>query len=168
MFDNNISYKMNYQIFFLIIVVIVIIYYLSGKSQSNDEKLYESNENSKSNNLVTQNLINDYLNENECNENFDTMGSNVNMGNDMDFEQQVMPNPSQLSKSLKKSLVPDFEPNSLNINSDLNSYGYATTNSEADKYYEKRGFMDPKDGSKFADSVSYMLAHPYQTRYCKK
>ena len=57
---------------------------------------------------------------------------------------------------------------SLNINPDLNQYGYATTNPEASEYYKARGFMNPVDGVKFADSVSYMLSHPYQTRYCEK
>ena len=28
--------------------------------------------------------------------------------------------------------------------------------------------MNPKKGQEFADSVSYMLAHPYETRYCDK
>ena len=86
----------------------------------------------------------------------------------MAFKQQILPNPSPLSKSLSKSLVPDFEPNHLNINPDLNSYGYATTNPDASEYYKARGFINPTDGAKFADSVSYMLSHPYQTRYCEK
>ena len=116
----------------------------------------------------SQNIINEYLNENECKENFNTMGPNMNIGNNMDFKQQVNSNPSPLSKAMNKSLVPDFQPNYLNINPDLNSYGYATTNPEADKFYEARGFMNPTDGYKFADSVSYMLSHPYQTRYCEK
>lgn len=117
----------------------------------------------------SKNIINEYLNQNECNENFDTMGVNMDMGNNMNFKQNPNPNPNptSLSKALSKSLVPDFQPNYLNINPDLNSYGYSTTNPEADKYYIERGFMNPEDGSKFADSVSYMLSHPYQTRYCE-
>lgn len=116
--------------------------------------------------IESKNIINEYLNKNECNENFDTMGSNMDMGNNMNFKQNINPNPSSLSKALSKSLVPDFQPNYLNINPELNSYGYSTTNPEADKYYMERGFMNPEDGSKFADSVSYMLSHPYQTKYC--
>lgn len=118
-------------------------------------------------NVQSQNIINEYLNENECDEKkekFDTMGPNVNIGNNMNFQQQILPN----SSSDLKSLVPDFEPNYLNINSELNSYGYATTNPETSEYYKARGFMNPSNGEKFADSVSYMLAHPYQTRYCEK
>ena len=116
----------------------------------------------------SQNIINEYLNENECKEKFDTMGLNIDIGNNMNFKQESIQNPSLLSKALSKSLVPDFEPNHLNINPDLNSFGYATINPQADKYYESRGFIEPQKGQEFADSVSYMLSHPYQTRYCKK
>lgn len=136
---------------------------------------YQSNQKNKtSSNDILQienqslNLINDYLNENECKEKFDTMGPNVNIGNNMDFKQIIYSNPSQLDKSLSKSMVPDFEPSYLNINPDLNSYGYATTNPEASEYYKARGFINPSDSAKFANSVSYMLAHPYQTKYCEK
>jgi len=129
-----------------------------------------SNSNISLSNIDSQNIINEYLNENECKikENFNTMGMDVNIGNDMAFTQQILPNPSPLSKSLSKSMVPDFEPSYLNINPDLNLYGYATTNPEASEYYKARGFMNPEDGVKFADSVSHMLSHPYQTRYCEK
>lgn len=162
-------------IFFLIIAVIILIFFMN-KYQINSpqtETTYDE----------TQNIIDEYLNENECKENFDSIGmsehhknslenitnsSNMNMGNNMNFKKKVNSNPSPLSKALSKSMVPDFEPNSLNINPDLNSYGYATTNPEASEYYKARGFMNPADGSKYADSVSYMLSHPYQTRYCEK
>jgi hypothetical protein len=119
----------------------------------------------------SQNIINEYLSENTCGEKiekFDTMGPNVNIGNNMNFKQEYTQNISPLSKSLSNSLVPDFQPNYLNINPDLNSFGYATTNPQADKYYESRGYIKPKEGQEFADSVSYMLSHPYQTRYCEK
>jgi hypothetical protein len=120
----------------------------------------------------TQNIINEYLTENECKEKFTTIyPTNIDNGNNMDFKQQVNSNPSPLSKALAKSMVPDFQPNYLNINPDLNSYGYSrtnsTSNSQADKYYESKGFMNPVDGQKYANSVSYMLSHPYQTRYCE-
>jgi len=106
--------------------------------------------------------------ENFNKEHFDTMGPGMNIGNNMNFPQQTNQNPSQLDISLSKSLVPDFQPNALNINDDLNSYGYATNNPDTDKYYEQRGFMNPILGANYADSVQYMLSHPYQTRYCDK
>lgn len=123
-------------------------------------------------------IIDEYLNETECKEKFETIdnssskenslnNTNVDMGINMNFKQQIESNNSPLTKALKNSLVPDFQPNYLNINPDLNSYGYATTNPEADKYYKERGFINPKDGSKYADSVSYMLSYPFETRYCK-
>jgi len=86
----------------------------------------------------------------------------------MNFKQRSLKNTFPLSKALSKSLVPDFEPNHLNINQDLNSFGYATTNPQVDKYYESRGFLEPNKSQEIADSVSYMLSHPYQTRYCDK
>ena len=111
-------------------------------------------------NNKSQNIINKYLNENDCKEKFSTMGPNVNIGNNMNFKQN--------NELKSKSLVPDCEPNHLNINSELNSYGYATTNPDADKYYKERGYMNPTNGYNYADSVSFMLSHPYQTKYCKK
>jgi hypothetical protein len=93
------------------------------------------------------------------------MGQGMNIGNDMLFKQIISNNPSQLDKSLSKSLVPDFEPNKLNINPELNSYGYATTDSN--DYLIQRGFMNPIASKNYADDVQYNLEHSYQTRYCK-
>ena len=117
-------------------------------------------------NELTQELIGDYLTETNCKEksveNFNTMGNN------MKFNTQVSSNLTDLDKKLANSLVPDFEPSYLNISpgQTLNSFGYATNNQESDQYYENRGFMNPTDGHKYADSVQWMLAHPFQTRYC--
>jgi hypothetical protein len=86
----------------------------------------------------------------------------------MNFKQESISNPSAITKALAKSLVPDFEPNNLNINSDLNSFGYSTTNPESDDYYKSRGYIEPIKGQEYADTVSYMLAHPFETRYCDK
>lgn len=173
---------MNTLIFILIIVVIVaiLILYLPSLQITNFilQTSPETQESQEIQETESQNIINEYLNENECKENFNNMilpetyknfiKEPANMGNDMDFKQQVNNNTSALSKALAKSLVPDFQPNNLNINPELNSYGYATTNPEADEYYKVRGFMNPTTGSKFANSVSYMLSHPYETQYCKK
>ena len=198
---------MNIQTFFLILVIVIIVYYLLNNNESTNEQPQSQSYNSNTQNIIneylseneckvklsntnsqniinkflnkneckvklsntnSQNIINEFLNENECIEKFEclekfeTMGPNVNIGNNMDFTQQPITNPSQLSKSL----VPDFEPSYLNINTELNSFGYATTNPQSDKYYESRGFITPKKGQEFADSVSYMLYHPYKTRYC--
>lgn len=102
------------------------------------------------------------------NEKYSTLGSNINIGNNMDFIQQNNKNITALDKSLSKSLVPDFEPNNLNINPDLNSYGYTTNNKDADLYYKQRGFMNPINANEYTNSIQYMLSHPYQTRYCDK
>ena len=152
---------MDNQTFFLIVIVIILVFYLpTGMNNSKTHPQPQAN---------SQNIINEYLNENQCREKFDTMGPNVNIGNNMAFKQQIIPNPSPISKVLSESLVPDFEPNMpLNINPDLNSFGYASSNLPADKYYESRGFVNPQKGQEFADSVSWMLSHPYQTRYCDK
>jgi hypothetical protein len=144
------------------------------KQTSHKKKKSPKNKSSNNNKQVglTQELINDYLSETNCEENFDiienfnTMGPNTDIGNNMEFKQQQISNPSQLANSLSNSLVPDFEPSYLNINPSLNSFGYATNNPEADRYYENRGFMNPNDGRKYADSVQWMLAHPFETRYC--
>lgn len=155
---------MNNQTFFLIIIILVLIYNLPIKicdniiSKTNRNTVVET----------TQDIIDDYLSETNCKENFDTGGPNTDFGNNMDFIQEKDNNTSQLSYSLSETLVPDFEPSALNINTDLNSFGYATDNLEADKYYMNRGFMNPTDGYKYSDSIQWMLAHPYQTRYCKK
>lgn len=176
----NISHiTMNNQTIFIILIVLVIIYYLPNKMTNFNDANNANNINNVNNanevnaNKIdikedSQSIINKYLNKNEHKENFSTMGPDMNIGNDMNFIQEINPNPSELSKSLSKSLVPDFQPNYLNINPDLNSYGYATTNPQADNFYKARGFMNPTDGYNFADSVSYDLSHPYQTRYCVK
>lgn len=113
-------------------------------------------------------VINDYLSETKCEEGFETIVPKINMGNKMAFTTQPnLLSSNDLDKSLSKTLVPDFEPNYLNINSDLNSFGYATNNPEDNFYYANRGFINPIDASKYANSIQYDLAHPYQTRYCK-
>ena len=96
------------------------------------------------------------------------MGPKTNIGNNMGFKKQTISNLSSNTKFQSKSLVPDFEPSHMNINPDLNSFGYATKDTQADEYYKSRGFMNPIKGQEFADSISYMLSHPYQTRYCEK
>ena len=124
-------------------------------------------------NMESQNLIDEYLHETDCEEDFETgykegfatMGQGMNMGNDMLFTQTISNNPSQLDKSLSNSLVPDFEPNRLNINPDLNSYGYAITDSN--DYFVQRGFMNPTTSKNYADDVQYNLEHSNQIRYCK-
>ena len=123
-------------------------------------------------NMESQNLIDEYLHETDCEdfktgykEGFETMGHGMNMGNDMLFTQTISNNPSQLDKSLSNSLVPDFEPNRLNINPDLNSYGYATTDSN--DYIMQRGFMNPTTSKNYADDVQYNLEHSNQIKYCK-
>jgi hypothetical protein len=184
---------MNIQTFFLIVVIVIIVYYLINNNESTNQQSQSNNiineylnengckgkklSNTNSQNIIneflnenickeklsstnSQNIINEFLNENECIEKFQTMGPYINIGNNMDFKQQPITNSSQLSNSL----VPDFEPSYLNINTELNSFGYATTNPQSDKYYESRGFINPKKGQEFADSVSYMLSDPYNTR----
>lgn len=117
---------------------------------------------------LTMEVINDYLSETKCEEGFETLGPDMNIGNDMSFSsQQILPS-NKLDKELLKSLVPDFEPSALNINSNLNSFGYATNNSQDNNFYLNRGFLNPTDASQFANSIQYNLAHPYQTRYCDK
>jgi len=153
---------MNNQTFFLIVIIFVLISYLPIKFslfcyKDNDNTTLAKNQ--KSQVGLTQELINDYLSETNCKENFDTMGPNTNIGNNMAFKEQ-----QPKSKSLSDTLVPDFEPTYLDTN--LNSFGYVTNEPEADKYYENRGFMNPTNGYKYADSIQWMLAHPYQTRYC--
>ena len=162
---------MNIQTFFLIVVIVIIVYYLINNNESTNQQSQSNNiineylnengcKGKKLSNTNSQNIINEFLNENECIEKFQTMGPYINIGNNMDFKQQPITNSSQLSNSL----VPDFEPSYLNINTELNSFGYATTNPQSDKYYESRGFINPKKGQEFADSVSYMLSDPYNTR----
>ena len=117
---------------------------------------------------LSMEVINDYLSEVKCEEGFNTMGLDMNIGNDMAFQtQQILPK-NNLDKALSKSLVPDFEPSALNINQDLNSFGYATNNQSDNNFYENRGYIDPIDASQYANSVQYNLAYPYQTRYCDK
>jgi hypothetical protein len=116
---------------------------------------------------ISMEVINDYLSETKCEEGFDTMGPDMSIGNDMAFQAQPILPKTKLDKALSKSLVPDFEPNSLNINPDLNSFGYATNNPEDNNFYASRGYINPMDASQFANSVQYNLAYPYQTRYCK-
>lgn len=126
----------------------------------------------KTNKKITMELINDYLSEAKCEEGFEMMGSSDpyknSQGNDMAFYPQTILPSNKLDKALAKSLVPDFEPSALNINADLNSFGYATNNPNDDNYYMNRGFINPTDGYQYANSVQYNLAHPYQTRYCDK
>lgn len=118
-------------------------------------------------NKISIEVINDYLSETKCEEGFDTMGPDMNIGNDMSFStQQILPK-KNLDKALSKSLVPDFEPSALNINADLNSYGYATNNQLDDNFYMNRGYLNPNNASTYANSLQYELEHPYQTRYCK-
>jgi hypothetical protein len=120
-----------------------------------------------SENQISIEVINDYLSETKCEEGFNTMGPDMNMGNDMDFSAQVILPKTNLNKALSKSLVPDFEPSALNINADLNSYGYATNNQSDNNFYMDRGYLEPTNASQYANSVQYNLEHPYQTRYCK-
>jgi hypothetical protein len=89
----------------------------------------------------------------------------------MDFSNQViLPQiNSSSNKNLSKSLVPDFEPNNLNLNpnTDLDSFGYKTINSTDNVFYKQRGFLNPSDASEYANSIQYNLEHPFQTKYCK-
>jgi len=143
----------------------------NNQNNQNDQ----NNQNNQNNQNVQQipnskqnkssNVINEYLGETKCEESFNTMGTEMNIGNNMKFLQQIG-NPTQLDRSLEKSLVPDFEPNSLNINPDLNSYGYATSNSSDNNFYVNRGYLKPKNASQYANTIQYDLSHPYQTRYC--
>ena len=113
---------MNSQTIFLIIIII-IIYYIGLKE------------------LIKQICQNN----NVSYEEYNTMGQYVNIGNSMDFIKTKTKNTSPINKALLNSLVPDFEPSRLNINPDLNSYGYAlNTPSSVDEYYMKRGFMNPE------------------------
>lgn len=140
---------MNNQIFFLIILTIVLIYLLPEKK--NCDKNSES----------SLDIINKYLGQ-KCNENFNTMGFGMNMGNNMDFKQEQYKK-TKLNKALENSLVPDFEPNSLNINPDINEYGYATNSNNINK----KSYLDPTYSNIYANTIEYNLSHPYQTRYCK-
>lgn len=133
---------MNNQIFIIIGIILIFIYCMSNKSQS---------------------IINEYLNKNECNENFNVGKLNfsnnlIDMGNNMEFAQQINTHPTPLAVSLSKSLVPDFQPNHLNINPNLNSYGYALSNQEISNYYKSRGFMNPKAGLSYANDISCKLS----------
>lgn len=150
---------MNNQIFFIIIIILIFVYYLPNYYANSTNSIKNKyKEVPQQLNITSQNLINEYLNENMCKENFNTMGKNTNIGNDMDFKQdELTKNISPLSKSLSKSLVPDFQPNSININPNLNSYGYTTTNSQADKYYKSRGYIEPEKGKEYADFIAYNL-----------
>lgn len=107
----------------------------------------------------SMNVINEYLNVNECKENFNTMGKNVNIGNNMNFKQNFI--------QTEPKLVPDFELDGSNVKSKLNSFGYETINEQSDNYYKSRGFIEPNEGQKYADDIAYTLSHPFQTRYCK-
>ena len=171
---------------FIIVIIIIVVCFLiyeffySSKqigSNSEQESSYGSEQEVSCNPELEQilysiqpeslNVINDYLSQTECEENFETMGNGMNIGNNMGFSQQYISDPSKLDKALSKSLVPDFEPNPLYISDQINSYGYQTSNPEDSDYYTQRGFMNPNEGKKYADITAYELAHPYQTRYCK-
>jgi hypothetical protein len=139
----------------------------SSQEAENIKKKFNK-KNLKGKKKLSMEVINDYLSEVKCEEGFNTMGSYMNIGNDMSFQtQQILPK-NNLDKVLSKSLVPDFEPSALNINPDLNSFGYATNNPSDNNFYENRGYIDPIDASQYANSVQYNLAYPYQTRYCDK
>jgi hypothetical protein len=140
---------MDNQTFFLIIVII-IIYYIGWKGLI--EQICQ--------NKHEQNIIDVYIRDehvdhvNHANyEQFNTMGPHVNIGNSMNFIEEKTEYSSPINKALYNSLVPDFEPSRLNINPDLNLYGYALdTPGSLDQYYMKRGFMNPEKGYQFANS----------------
>lgn len=178
---------MSNEMFLLILLVLILLYFIPekdiiyGRIKQRQNIQYQKSQQSQqtqqsqqsqqtqqinSDNQIQTELINDYLGD-DCKEGFETMGPNMNIGNNMDFQQEIIL-PNKLDKALSKSLVPDFEPNSLNINSNLNTFGYATTDPTSDNYYENRGYFDPIDASQYANSIQYNLAHPYQTRYCDK
>ena len=172
---------MNNQTFFLIIIILILIFFLPErqhriKQQIKNRFLCRQNRKNDSQSNSNQNeqemgqeigqeksadVINNYLGETKCEEGFDTMGNGLNIGNGMNFSQQSG-KMTGLDKALEKSLVPDFEPNSLNINPDLNSYGYATNNN----LNVTKGYINPNDANQYANSIQYDLSHPYQTRYC--
>ena len=137
-------------------------------SEVENDKNRSYKKNLKGEHKLTMEIINDYLSETKCEEGFNTMGPDMNIGNDMAFPSQPILPKNNLDKVLSKSLVPDFEPNALNINPNLNSFGYATNNTSDNNFYENRGFINPIDASQYANSVQYNLAYPYQTRYCDK
>lgn len=138
--------------------------YLNGSIGSECEENNNINMNINPNSLITK-----YLNEStdiKCEENFDTMGPDVDIGNNMDFIQNKINNPSRLDKALSRSLVPDFQPNSLNITDKINSYGYNTTNPWDNNFYAQRGFINPMDGAKFANSIGINLTDTNNSKYC--
>jgi hypothetical protein len=100
-------------------------------------------------------LINKYLLENVNNnlEGFSTLGPNVNIGNNMDFEPKAYNN----DEEYKLGLVPDFEPSKKYLDQELNFYGYATNNPESDNYYMNRGFINPNNAIKYVDDIQNNL-----------
>ena len=126
------------------------------------------------------NLIDEYLNETGCEENlnnsekniqenFNTAGPGMDMGNSMEFNVvKPMNEITKIDRALSNSLVPDFEPSYLNINPNINTYGYALNSDPEINYYAQRGFMNPEDAANYADTIQYDLAHPFETRYCEK
>ncbi len=186
---------MTNELFFFIILVLILLYFLPERKHSvvnrmekrkkvsnisNKTNEYDENnlnlefkkDKDITNNKITMELINDYLSETKCEEGFEMMRTfdpyNNTQGNNMAFYPQIILPSNKLDKALDNSLVPDFEPSALNINAELNSFGYATNNPNEDNYYMSRGFINPTDGYQYANSVQYNLAHPYQTRYCDK
>ena len=152
---------MNNQTFFLIIIILILIFLLPQR-QYIVRYTINNNPNDNINQENSSHVISEYLHETNCEEDFDTMG------NQMSFLPQELNNPTRLDKVLSGSLVPDFEPNSQNINPDLNSYGYATNNDDNNNdFYSTRGYINPSNASEYANTIQYNLAHPYQTRYCE-
>ena len=114
------------------------------------------------NKLTSSDIINDYLSEVKCEEHFKTMGPDMNMGNDMDFTIKVMPRISAFDIAISKSLVPDFEPSALNINPNLNSFGYARNNNNS---CNNKGYLNPTDAADYANKINQDLSNSYQKRY---
>ena len=163
---------MRNQTLFLLIIILILIYILPNANTNLNTNTYTNNNSTNTNtntnantNNNSINIIDEYLHETNCEEKFDTMGPKMNIGNNMNFKQNPN-NITPLDKILNKTLVPDFEPNTLNINSNLNSHGYAIDSSNKNNFYANKGFIKPNTAAKYADSIQYNLAHPYQTRYC--
>ncbi len=118
------------------------------------------------------NLIDEYLNETGCEENiqenFNTAGPDMNIGNSMEFNVVKPMDMTTIDRALSNSLVPDFEPSYLNINPNINTYGYALNSDPEINYYAQRGFINPEYAANYADTIQYDLAHPFKTRYCEK
>jgi len=127
------------------------------KQSVKNNKCKTSNNNKKSNLIMNDensiNTINEYL-ETKCEENFE------NMGNNMEFRQERA-NLNEFDQSLSKSLVPDFEPSSLNITNKINSYGYETQNPWDNNFYANRGFINPLDANLYAKKIQSGLEYSY-------